>query len=513
MEEKLDATDVELPGPGGAPVPMRTLFFDQSGGHEIHIVVSPDRMRAFMKIRPGAGFSGVSGETALGILRGAGVVYGLVEPGVNLFAALQSGPAPFDGYFQVARGEPMRKGEDGAIEFHVQPTSLQPRYDVTESGSVDYKQLNLIENCFVGQRVATILPPGPGRAGRNIFGEDLPPAAGAPLQVRAGPGVIVSANGRDFSSEIEGRLVFDDGVLTVSPNLEITQDIDYSVGNIDFIGKVTVKGSLLDGFYINAKRGVELSGEMGAARITSEGDVKITGGIRGKGAAIVTCRDLSAHYIDDAAIEASGDVAATKEILNSDVKSLGRVSIPYGAIVGGSVCGFKGVEAETAGSELGVTTWVIAGVNWTEENKKAELRGRIAEYMDRIQSSKVLLEPLFADDGIKSRLGSEQKSMLSELTAELRVLRESLVDVLEERATLLGRRQEGMVNQVNIKKTLYHGVAIRFSQVDGEIKDSVKGPLSVLQDVSTKGPRVGSYNDLPSLKKPEAGEAGEEQAP
>ncbi len=512
-DAKLGSADADLPGYGGAPVPVRTLFYDQGPDREIHIVASPDGMHAYAKVLPGPKFAGISPAALAGALRSAGVVHGLIEPGIGLFTAQQGGAAPFDGYFEVARGEAMRKGEDGFIEFHVQPTSFQPRYDENDAGNIDFKQLNLIENCFAGQRVASILPPGPGRPGMNVFGEELPPAAGAPVQVRAGPGVIVSSNGRDFTAEIEGRLVHEDGVLTVSPVLEISRDVDYSVGNVDFIGKVTVRGSLLDGFYINAKRGVEISGEVGASRITSEGDVKIIGGVRGKGAAIIACRGLSAHYIDDAAVEASGDVEATKEILNSDVKSLGRVSIPYGAIVGGSVCGFKGVEAETLGSEMGVQTQVAAGLNWTEEIRKEELRARIAEYMDRIQSSKVLLDPLFGDGSVKARLGSEQKSMLSELISELRDLRESLMEILQERDILMSRRQGGMVNQINVRKTLYLGVQVRFSQADGEVKDSVKGPVSVIQDSSGKSFRIGASVNLPPIKEPAPpGDAGEEKA-
>ncbi|MCL2000441.1 MAG: FapA family protein [Planctomycetes bacterium] len=499
---KPSAVEVELSGYGGAPVSMYTVFYDRNPDREIHIVTSPDRMYAYMKILPGPKFSGVTVAAVAGILMAAGVVRGLIEQGINHFIAQQSGPAPFDGYFQVARGEPMRKGEDGSIEFHVQPTSFRPRYDKDDAGNIDFKQLNLIENCFAGQRVASILPPGPGRAGINVFGEELPPVAGAPVQVRTGPGVSVASNDREFTAEIEGRLIYEDGVLTVSPILEIAHDVDYSVGNIDFVGKVLVQGSLLDGFYINAKQGVEISGEVGAARITSKGKVKIVGGIRGKNAAIIACHDLSAHYIDDAVIEASGDVEATKEILNSDVKSLGCVSIPDGAIVGGAVCGFKGVEAGVIGSEIGVATRVAAGLNWTEEIRKEEMRDKIAEYMDRILSSKMVLDPLFADDSVKTRLGSEQKSLLSELISELRALRENLLDVLQDRASLVSRRQDGMVDQINVRKMLYPGVKVNFSQVEGEVKDSAKGPLSIVQDVSGKSFKIGGHAKLPQLKEP-----------
>lgn len=493
-------TDMVVTGHNGEPVPMRTLFYDGTPEREVHVIATPDKMKVFMKLIPGDGFSGIVRDSIIAIVTGAGVSHGLIGQGIDLFVATQNSAEPFTGFHQVTRGEPMRKGEDGSIEFHVQPTSLNPRYDENDDGAIDFKQLNLIENCFAGQRVATILPPGPGRAGKDVFGGDLPPVPGEPVAVQPGPGVVMSPNGRDFSSEIEGRLVFEDGILSVSPVLEISRDIDYSVGNVDFVGKILVNGSLLDGFYINAKRGVELRGDVGAARITSEGDVKITGGIKGKNAAIITCRSLSARYIDDAAVEASGDVIAAKEIMNSSVKALGRVTVTGGAIIGGDVCGFHGVEADTMGSDMGVSTWVMSGLNWTEENRKAEIRSRVAEFMDRVHSANVLLEPLFADKEVTAKLGSEQKSMLSELISELRDIRENLVELLDERASIDGREQVGMVNQINVRKMLYMGVTTRFSVVDSEIKDSIKGPVSITQDENAGSIHIGSHKSLPKVE-------------
>ncbi|MCC8189186.1 MAG: FapA family protein, partial [Planctomycetes bacterium] len=348
-------------------------------------------------------------------------------------------------------------------------------------------------------------PPGPGRAGRDGCGVSLPPVPGTPVAVAVGSGVTASANGRDFTAETEGRVIFRDGELSVSSVLAIGQDVDYSVGNIDFIGSVEVRGSLLDGFSITAKRGVTISGEVGAAKITSAGDVVISGGIRGKNAAIVSCRNLTARYIDDATVEASGNVVAAKEIMNSSVKALGRVSVTDGAIVGGEVCGLKGVEAVSIGSDLGVSTWVMAGLNWTDENKKEEIRGLIAEYQDRIQSSKILLDPLLADKEAMARLGSGQKSMLSELISELRYLRENMESLLSQRAGLDGLAAAGVAYRINARKMLYMGVSARIGEVDGQIQDNTPGPVSIVRNAGNNTIAVEAFSELPPL---EAGPGG-----
>ncbi len=492
--------DLTIPGYHGEQVPLRTLYYHRDDSMDAHLACSLDNMRAYLRILRGPAWTGLTRETLVSLMAHSGITTGFVEAGILLFLTRQNGPSPFTGFFQVARGEPMRKGESASIEFHVQPTSLEPRYDQDDTGGIDFKQLNLIENCFTGQRVASIRPPGPGRPGRNIFGHEIPPLPGENILVQPGPGVVISANGRDFSSEVEGRLVYEKGVLSVSPNLEIGHDIDYAVGNVDFVGKVTIRGSLLDGFYINAKRGVELQGDVGAGRITSEGDVKITGGVKGKNAAIITCKNLTVHYLDDASVEAAGDVVATKEIMNSNVKALGRVTVSAGAIIGGTVCGFQGVEADTIGSDMGVATTVMAGLNWTEENRKSEIRAKVAEYMDRLQSAKILLEPLFAAKELSAKLSTEQKTVLADLVSELQMIRESLQELIEERVRIDGRSQVGMLNQINVRKMLHMGVSTRFSAVEGQVKDAVKGPLSIQQDERNRIHRITAYGDMPPAR-------------
>ncbi|MDR0361736.1 MAG: FapA family protein [Planctomycetota bacterium] len=496
-------SEATLAGRGGEPFPVVVAHSSANNEMSVRIVVEPTRMAAFIRLAPGPSFSGLSQDRLRDVLIDAGIVHGVDAIGLATYVLMQNSATPFDGYFQIAQGDPMRRGEDGSIEFHVLPTAAAPRYDQTDEGSIDFRQLNLIENCFAGQRVATIIPPGAGRAGKDVFGGVVPASPGAPAQVAAGPGVILNPNGKDFSSEIEGRLVHENHVLSVSPTLEIAHDIDYSVGNIDFVGKVVVNGSLLDGFSIKGKRGVEIRGEMGSATVESEGEVTIVGGVKGRGNAVIKCGSLKVRYIDDSTVEATGDVVSEKEILHSVVRSLGKVSIPRGTILGGEVWGFQGVEAETIGSEVGVNTRIMAGLNWTDENKLAEVRAKIAELSDRVRSAKQILEPLLNLPDASAQFDLEQKSMIADLISELRNLRDALAFLVEERESIVSRRQAGRVPQINVLRELNMGVVVRFSQISHEIKDAVKGPVSVVHDELRETQCIRSLFNLAPVRDPE----------
>lgn len=497
-----------LRGLKGAPEAALLLHASSSLERDVKIVCSPDRIRAYIRVIRGTAFKPLTEAGVVELLASAGIGSGVDATGISAFIALVNAAAPFEGFFQIARSSPMRRGEDGSIEFHVQPTAAVPRYDQSDSGSIDFKQLNLIENCFAGQRVATIVPPGPGRSGVDIFGGAIPAEPGRPVKLTAGPGVTIHPNGRDFTSEIEGRLIHEGDELSVSPVLEIAKTIDYSVGNIDFIGKVVVNGALLDGFSVSGKRGVEIRGDMGAATVLSEGDVAIGGGVKGKGAGFISCMKLKARYIDDSTVEASGDVSVEKEILHSTVKSLGKVSIPRGSILGGEVWGFRGVETDVIGSEMGVATKIVAGLNWTDENKLAEVRGKAAELSDRVQSSKMILDPLFAVPDITAQLSLDQKSMIADLILELRNLRDGLAQLLEEKERIMSRHQEGRVCQINVLSTVHMGASVRFTEVESEIKDLIKGPLSITQDVSGRTCKIGGMFNLAPENDPKPSSDG-----
>lgn len=486
------AMEMAVAGYNDESLTLRLLADDVTSERRLCILASPDGMHAYVMTIPGSRFVQLSREEIVDAIARAGVVFGVIDEGMSLYLSMINGENPYTGCFEVASGKLAQDGEDGAIEFHVQPTGLEPKYDENDDGAVDFKQLNLIENCFAGQRVASILPPGEGRPGRDVFGAEILPKPGSAVAIIPGPGIRMASNGRDFTSEVEGRLVHADGKLSISPLLEISHDIDYSVGNVDFIGKVIIRGALLDGFYVSAKKGLELYGDVGAGRIRSDGDVVITGGIKGKNAAMISCRNLTARYIDDASVEATGNVIITKEIMNSSVKALGRVTVTSGAIIGGVVCGFQGVEADTLGSDMGVNTHIMAGLDWTKENKKDDIRRKVAEYMERIHSAKVVLERLFADKELSQRLGDEQKVMLSDIAAELREIRELMSEILEERARIESGRQLGTVNQINVRKKAYMGVITRFGSGDSKVDDLIKGPVSLLP---------GSQRSLMDVKK------------
>ena len=219
---------------------------------------------------------------ALGAL---GVRHGFVEDALAGLMSAAEG-AVEGARVLVAEGQPARAGADGRLEFIVD-ASNRAQYAEKADGSLDFRETNLVHAVREGEALAVVHPPAAGVPGRNVFGEALPAKAGSPARLQLGPNVAAGSGSRQLVAKAAGRVLFDGVKLSVEPVMTVPGDVDYSVGNIRFPGFLTVRGSVLDGFEVEAARGVEIGGVAGACTVRSDGDVTVRGGVNGHNKAVI----------------------------------------------------------------------------------------------------------------------------------------------------------------------------------------------------------------------------------
>src|SRR5690606_32591089 len=104
-----------------------------------------------------------------------------------------------------------------------------------------------------GQLVATLVPPQAGKGGVGVNNEPLPPIFGKPARFKIGKNVVLNQEGNALYAAIDGLIsLTEDGKVNVFPVYEVKGDVDYSVGNIDFVGTVVIRGNVLTGFKVKA---------------------------------------------------------------------------------------------------------------------------------------------------------------------------------------------------------------------------------------------------------------------
>ena len=147
----------------------------------------------------------------------------------------------------VAEGRPSEPAVPESIRFSVEVSTTKPSYEQLDHGKIDYHRTHLFENVAAGQGIGTLVPGKPGVPGCTVCGQAIPvPASAAMPPLRIGKGVAMQEGGSCVAT-MDGRVVFEENVVSVSDELIIDGDVDYEVGDIDFVGFVHVTHSVREG--------------------------------------------------------------------------------------------------------------------------------------------------------------------------------------------------------------------------------------------------------------------------
>jgi hypothetical protein len=270
---------------------------------------------------------------------------------------------PYMEKIAIAAGRPPETGENGeVIDFYERQKELT--FKELHNGSIDFKTLNLITAVEAGTILCEIRPPGPGRPGKDVYGEPIAPRQGKAAYIPQGSNTVVSPDGLLLLAAETGNLVFKNNKFVIDCVYEVRGNVDNSIGNIDFPGDVQILGDVFEGFSIKAKGNVTVYGRVEGASIFSANSIILQSGMNGmnKGE-LIAGGNLTSNYLENCTIRIQGDIHADS-IVNSNVLCNGSmfVSGKRGAILGGSCSVHKMIEAKTIGGRTNLLTTIVLGV-------------------------------------------------------------------------------------------------------------------------------------------------------
>ncbi|MFH0911913.1 MAG: FapA family protein [Planctomycetota bacterium] len=493
---------IGVTGPGSRTLSFNVVHETNDVKSHIRVLVSPDRLKVFLEYELRRLEAQPTREEIVELLHRVGVRFGVDPEGLDMALLLlrQSGRI---GPIEVAAGRAPEPGQDGHIEWRIQPSSEKARYQTDEQGKIDYRETYLIENVLTGQTIAVLHAPTRGVDGVDVNGRDLPSKAGEILSVHVGAHAELDETRTRCRALIDGRVIYQDRTISVSDSYVIHGDVDLTVGNINFVGDIQVNGQVLDDFSVYGRKSVTINGSVGACRVQSMGDVSIHGGVAGKGRAVVKSENgsIQARYLNDVTVEAKGDVVVKNEIVNCTIQTAGAVRIEHGSILGGEICAFRGVEAQTIGSPLGVATRIHTGTSWLKKNPVTEIQQKIDFYDRYINRLERYVAPMRKDTSRLKILSPRQKRLVKTAVEQIRLLRDHREEYLAELETVTTINRSEAVHQVNVYKFLYQGVMVLLGPVNGRIRRRLTGPLSVFQRDDGKGIRIQALQPLASARK------------
>jgi len=407
-----------------------------------------------------------TGERLLNTLKAHGIITGLDLPVISDCSKKLCAGESITGAV-IATGIPPKLKKNERIEFSVKVSTEVPEFEHVEGEEGCYLDAAFLENVHTDQVIASRVPAEAGVPGTSVYGkaipvpkqEDLPP-------ITFGVGVKL-VEGNDCIATMDGRVVFENREVWITDQLTIHSDVNYNVGNIDFVGFVHVHGGVFDGYRVCAKKGLVVDSEVDhSCMIESEGDIQIGGMTGGNEGSSVECGgDFLAKYLRDVSVNCLGNVSVVSEVINCTVQSCGIVHVD-GLIAGGSVTGRMGIDVGRAGSDTGVLTFLEAGIDY---RVKDDLN-RISEQFITLEGEVRVLEAFESDDSEGQSLKQEQLEDIQEARLALEELRKSVY----------GRYGESMNAMVNINRCIYERVLIQLGQVHEKTDEYRKGKYSII---------------------------------
>ena len=368
----------------------------------------------------------------------------------------------------VAFGCPTVEGENGHYDFKFNTTpSKKPK--LLEDGSVDYYNLSLIETVGEGQLVAEYIPKTEGTNGWDIFGKTLLAAKTIEIAPLRGKGFKVSEDGKKYYALFNGKIELNMNIMNISPTYVIPGDVDLSTGNIDFRGDLEIMGSIKAGMIVKATGNITVNKLVEAAHVEAGKDVLVRGGILGGGKAVIQAgNNIYGLFIENATIKANNAIQADS-IVNcdvtaySDINILGRTS----AIVGGHLRANRTIRTRKIGSEVGVTTEVVVGIEPEAKATYNKMMAELEEMQEELEKIEKTIELLAhkpdADENLRIQLVRTKIEHSAELSKK------------KELCTELKKRIEiGKYAEIVAEEVVYPGAVIKIDGIMTHVEDEYR---------------------------------------
>lgn len=383
----------------------------------------------------------------------------------------------------VARGIPAIDGQDAVIRMY---ELAEARPEVGEGGKVDFYEMKLINRVKPGDWLGERIEATDGTPGRTVKGEEIKPQPGktAPLAYDKNTvAEIPTSYKTTLVSKLVGAVYYTNGRISVSNHLEIDGDAGVATGNIKFDGFVTIKGTINDGFSVEATKDIEINGPYGLGKVKSlvstNGSIFIKGGVSSREKVeIRAAKNIYVKFADNARLICGETAHIGYYSINSEINAKDVIfDSSNGQVIGGYIKSEIHISVPICGSEMERrTTLEVTGFN-----RQALVR-RLDEVFHEISVKKNELQKLKSQSSVSdphSRHGHNQTDKLLILKEEIKYLE----DERKQLALYLKTKGEG---EISVTKRIYPNCSIILSGMYAQVTPGALTQTFYLKDGEIK---------------------------
>ena len=429
----------------------------------VEVTVNPNRASAFASFnRPENGGSDITVERIKSAMAEKMISYGILEDDIRMAVEQRR----YGENICVAKWDAPENGVDGTIKYHFSAESHAAPVE-NEHGVVDYKNLGIVKNITMGTPIADITMPTEGSPGKDITGMTVVQKKGTPAKFNVGTGTTLTEDGTQIIAIVNGNLVYRNGAFCVDEMLIINGDVEVATGNIDFIGAVTVKGSVFEGFRVTSKRDIIVNGTVSGAEIYADGNISVKiGAINSQ---LTAKGNVRLGFCENSKVTADGTVESASFVGGEIFSGQKIIASGKGVIMGGKLTALDGIEASVIGSEKYVKTELTLGNNAVLSKERDQLENQIADMEDKADQLGKILTTL-GEMQKKAKLSPEREQMKSDsLRNRLRL--QSEIKRYKARIAEIDETLQLTQNlSIACKRMFYPGVTLRINSCVMSVK-------------------------------------------
>ncbi|MCL1804614.1 MAG: FapA family protein [Clostridiales bacterium] len=426
------------------------------------MTISSDGLRAELIISaPQNGGSPPTEEKIRASLEIQGVTYGVDE---EMIGRIVENPQ-YDFPYIMARGLEPIDGTPSILEYKIQlGKDIKPKEN--PDGSVDYKDLGLIQNVKENQVLCVKTPAGEGTPGYNVLGVLLKPRPGRDDPLPMGKNTKLTEDQLQLMAACDGEVDLVGNKLHVLNTYTVNGDVSNATGNINFVGNLLIYGNVLTGFSIQADGNITVNGSVEDANVSAGGNIVIKEGIHGGGqdssqGVVQAGGFVKSKYIQSAIVRAGGDIESTY-IQHSNVQSMTNVTAmgTKGTLTGGRVVARNNITAAfIGGRNSAVPTTLEVGNN----PATVEKYHRLEKELETIESQMSSLKPAIAMlEGLEQegKLSEERLDTLNQARTAYQTLGDNMAVQQKELEAVKEEMASLGYGSINAKQSIFPGVRV-----------------------------------------------------
>jgi uncharacterized protein (DUF342 family) len=435
----------------------------------IQVTIAPDGLEATAVLLGDAG--SCTPEAVREALAAAGVAWGIKDEALSTLVAHPGSTVA------VAVGTVPRDGRGGWIEVLV-PVYAPDSYGEGASGRFPV----VIRNVVKGQQVARVHSPETGTDGRAVTGEVLPARKGTAASVHPMAGVVAddSTDGVYIATRDGNAVVAPDGSIDVQETVTIDGNLDITVGKVEFVGSLIVRGEIRGETSVKVGRNLTVTGDVDDAAIEAGGDVTIKNGFMGRGTGRIRAGGIvKVQHVRNQQIVAQNEVHIERESVNGTIVARRCIVAPRAVIAGGSL------EAD----EL-VDVGVLGRLEGGQVKVRVGRRGRIVERLAAIEKEARQAEKNLVDVKaavyklVRAKIDAgslppEREQMLNRLQTTQRQLPRLLEALDAEKNSLTEELQRVADAKLIVRQTISDNVFIEVNGARKFTDTAVEGVMFV----------------------------------